>query len=359
MSVEARAWVKKDRTVRNAYDRLVLLMLADDADAETGYAFSTGDQLAAVTCLGKETVLVAVARLEDQGVLLVRRPEGSGRGHFNQYVLVLGRDPASLEHCWHHTGARTVTPRRAAGVPRKRRATVPRKKATAPSRKRVTAPEQPAPVPDSATLAEHQKGSAPPTDSNASAACGEPAKRSAPPTVYDDEKRSVEVQITVGPADWPQTPSPKGVDASRDAFRGGPVENRRRIPGRRPPPDPLIEDLRRLVTQRAADVPWDLDAGQQAMVVAQLALCGLEALVAESVACVRARGAPRTARAWITPWELLRPPEIDLREHADLPAPCGFCDGHRGGHRFVVDDLDRPIRPCPTCHPSALVQARF
>lgn len=77
-------------------DRLVLLVIADEADDEGGNAYPSVDRIALKARVNRATALRAIARLEAGGALLVLRPEHRGRGRHNRYVVGMGRDPLGL-----------------------------------------------------------------------------------------------------------------------------------------------------------------------------------------------------------------------------------------------------------------------
>lgn len=83
-------------------DRLVLLMVADEADDDGANAFPGIDRIALKARVSRATAIRSIGRLEAAGELLVKRPETHGRGRHNRYVVVLGRDPLELaaRHGW-------------------------------------------------------------------------------------------------------------------------------------------------------------------------------------------------------------------------------------------------------------------
>lgn len=78
-------------------DRLVLLMIADEADDQGANAYPSMERIARRALVSTRTVMRSVARLEAEGELLVERPEMNGRGRFNRYVLVMGRPLDELD----------------------------------------------------------------------------------------------------------------------------------------------------------------------------------------------------------------------------------------------------------------------
>lgn len=86
---EQYVWHESETT---GNDRLVLLAIADEADDDGHNAYPSMERIAHKARLNKHTVMRAVARLEEAGELVVTRPERYGRGRFNRYVVVMGRD---------------------------------------------------------------------------------------------------------------------------------------------------------------------------------------------------------------------------------------------------------------------------
>ncbi|MCU1590046.1 MAG: hypothetical protein JWP11_1302 [Frankiales bacterium] len=337
MSQRCTTWVLYESPITDRTQLCVLWAIADAANDQGVRAFPGRPRIAELARCDKKTVSDVIKELEAAGLLLVRRPTVPGRGRHNEYAVVMGRDPD-----------------------------VVRDLAWPPSqRKRSTASDgdtEPAVDDDVDTLPDRGR-SAPYLPKKAGRKGGgkeEERGRATPPYPEPDPE-----------------PEPAALRASRAK------------PARRstaPAVDKRLLELKHAVDRRAAAVPWDLEPPQAAMIAAQLELCGLEALVQEAIACVLAKGAPRSARAWITPWELLLPKrsagatipagsagystgytsaqrdvdgDVERSPSPTIPPPCGACDGHRGGARYVVDDEDRPLRPCPACHPSSVVAARF
>lgn len=77
-------------------DRLVLLAIADEADDEGLNARPGVRRIAAKSRAHVSTASRCTARLEAGGELLVLRPETRGRGRYNRYAVVMGRDPLAL-----------------------------------------------------------------------------------------------------------------------------------------------------------------------------------------------------------------------------------------------------------------------
>lgn len=90
MSVDVVAWVFR-HSEATGNDRLVLLAIADEADDDGTNAFPSIDRIALKARVPKRTVMRCLTRLEEAAALVVRRPEVRGRGHFNTYVVVMGK----------------------------------------------------------------------------------------------------------------------------------------------------------------------------------------------------------------------------------------------------------------------------
>lgn len=95
MSVRAVSWVLHE-SKSTGNDRLVLIVVADEADNDGLDAFPSIERIAALARLNRRTVLRSIGRLEAGGDLLVRRPDHPGRGRFNRYALTMGRPPMAL-----------------------------------------------------------------------------------------------------------------------------------------------------------------------------------------------------------------------------------------------------------------------
>lgn len=116
-----------------------------------------------------------------------------------------------------------------------------------------------------------------------------------------------------------------------------------------------MQQVRDLLEDAGVLVTWDLEPTTQAVLGAQVDVCGAQRMVDEALALVAAKGTPRSARAWIQPWELLpAPPDVVDLNHVEW---CGRCDSP--GYRFVVDDDGRPLERCPLCHPASTSAAPF
>lgn len=89
MSIRCQNWVFEHSESRGN-DRLVLLVIADEADDDGSNAYPGIERIALKARLPVRTVMRCVERLETEGALLVQRPEKPGRGRFNRYVVVMG-----------------------------------------------------------------------------------------------------------------------------------------------------------------------------------------------------------------------------------------------------------------------------
>lgn len=95
MSREATSWVWEHSQARGN-DRLVHLMLANEADSDGLDARCSQRRMAELGRCGQATVRRGVDWLEAAGEILVKRPEKIGRGRYTVYALVMGRDPTEL-----------------------------------------------------------------------------------------------------------------------------------------------------------------------------------------------------------------------------------------------------------------------
>lgn len=95
MSVRSVAWVLHE-SPSTGNDRLVLIAIADEADDDGRNAFPSAELIAHKARVHRATVFRSLLRLEAAGELLIKRPEHTGRGQHNRYVVVMGRDPVAL-----------------------------------------------------------------------------------------------------------------------------------------------------------------------------------------------------------------------------------------------------------------------
>lgn len=93
MSVKVQVWVYEHSESRLA-DRLVLLAIADEADDDGTSAFPSQRRIAHKARVGQTTARRAIDHLEEAGELYVIRPEKTGRGFFNRYIVLMGRSIA-------------------------------------------------------------------------------------------------------------------------------------------------------------------------------------------------------------------------------------------------------------------------
>lgn len=95
MSVRVVGWVL-DHSAATGNDRLVLIAIADEADAAGANAFPSLERIAERARVSYATAVRCTKRLEAAGELLIRRPDTRGRGRHNRYVVTMGRDPGTL-----------------------------------------------------------------------------------------------------------------------------------------------------------------------------------------------------------------------------------------------------------------------
>jgi len=109
VSIIVQAWVYAHSEARLA-ERLVLLAIADEADDDGTHAFPSQRRIAEKARLAVNTARGAIERLEASGEILVKRPEKTGRGHHNEYVVLMGRDPieVGVEVGWRTAGSEAV-----------------------------------------------------------------------------------------------------------------------------------------------------------------------------------------------------------------------------------------------------------
>lgn len=99
MSVLVSSWVWEYSEAAGS-DRLVLLVLADEAN-DDGLSCHPGHRrIARKARIGLGTVREALARLEAAGEILAWRPKTQGRGHYSRYVVLMGSRPES----WYFDG---------------------------------------------------------------------------------------------------------------------------------------------------------------------------------------------------------------------------------------------------------------
>ena len=86
MSVKLLSWVF-EHSPTSGNERLVLLVLADEADDE-GFCFPGFPRIAMKANIHRATAIRVVRRLEDAGLLVVDRPVRNGPGKHNCYWIV-------------------------------------------------------------------------------------------------------------------------------------------------------------------------------------------------------------------------------------------------------------------------------
>lgn len=308
MSQKVTTWVLYDSPIKDRTDLCVLWAIADAANDLGVRAFPGEKRIGELARCDPKTARAAIRRLEEQGQLLVRRPTVAGRGHHNEYAVVMGRDPDVV--------------RDLAWPPCQPKRSIESALGTDP--------------------AVDDPGDEPPKG-------GRSAPLSRPQRGKESGRKTGGKRAESGSSSPPYPePDPEPETA---ALRAGRRRASARDAGRELVDGPLGE-LRSAVDRAAAAVPWDFDEGQARMVLAQVELCGVQALVDEARACVLAKGPPRSARAWITAWELLTPAAAAV-ERRQLPPPCGECDRTVGGAGWR-DSPDGAVR-CPCSLPAAAV----
>lgn len=98
MSINVQNWVWQNSET-NGNDRLVLLAIADEADDDGSSAYPSMERLALKCRVNRATVMRTIRRLEEAGEIIVDRPEEYGRGRYNVYLVVMGRDGLSVADC--------------------------------------------------------------------------------------------------------------------------------------------------------------------------------------------------------------------------------------------------------------------
>lgn len=95
MSIKCQSWVY-EHSESTGNDRLILLAIADEANDDGTNAYPSVDLIAHKARVNKRTTLRCIERLEEAGELIVHRPEVRGRGRFNTYVVLMGRNGDTL-----------------------------------------------------------------------------------------------------------------------------------------------------------------------------------------------------------------------------------------------------------------------
>lgn len=95
MSIIVQAWVYANSEAKGN-DRLCLLAIADEADDDGTNAFPEQRRIAHKARTSLSTTRRSIDALEAAGEILVKRPEKTGRGHHNEYVVLMGRDPTAV-----------------------------------------------------------------------------------------------------------------------------------------------------------------------------------------------------------------------------------------------------------------------
>lgn len=317
MSYAVERWVWEECTVEDREQRDVLLAIAWYCTTEDGFGSRPElRQLSRMVRLDRKTVAARIAQLEDADELVVWRApkEHKGRRPTNRYAVAMGRPVDDV-----------------------RRLEIERHR-----------PQPPAPTPPGTARA-----STPRTPTVRSGS----AHRGAPTHV---RTRGSHGGATGEPRGMPTLTDPPDTDTDTGRRRAAPASPA----GARGAPDASmmerLAELRRLVEAGGVRVPWDFSPQQAAVIAAQVVTCGARALADEALTLTAAKGPPRSARAWLTAWEILPDPR-STNAPALLPErrPCGECDRHLGGAGLLTDESTGRTRKCLQCHPSTRIPAPF
>lgn len=71
--------------------------LCNSADADGLSCYPGQPRIAKNCCCSESAVREHIKALEQQGEIVVLRPQRQGRGHFNRYGIVMGRDPITVK----------------------------------------------------------------------------------------------------------------------------------------------------------------------------------------------------------------------------------------------------------------------
>lgn len=317
MSYAVERWVWEECTVEDREQRDVLLAIAWHCTTEDGFgARPELRQLSRMVRLDRKTVAARITQLEDAGELVVWRAPKShkGRRPTNRYAVAMGRaldDVRRLESERHRPPAPVPVP-------------------PGPARASTTGTS-------TARSASADRGAATRVRPRGShgGATGEPRGT---PTLADPPDTDTDTRRR------------RAAPASPAGARGGPDES---VVER-------VAELRALVEAAGVRVPWDFSPQQAAIIAAQVVTCGARALADEALTLYAAKGPPRSARAWLTAWEILPDPRSTSAPPM-LPErrPCGECDRHLGGAGLLTDESTGRTHKCPQCHPSARMPAPF
>lgn len=92
MSATCTGWVLDLAPVHETAELCVLLAMADHANNQGLGIFPSTRTLASKSRCSESTVRRIIAKLEEGGLILRFSPYRQGRGHHNEYMLVMGRD---------------------------------------------------------------------------------------------------------------------------------------------------------------------------------------------------------------------------------------------------------------------------
>lgn len=373
MSAVVQDWVWHECPVEDGRERFVLLAIARHCSSDDGTgSYPSQDRLARMVRADVKTVRDAIKALELANQLIVWRPTRPSKKDPTRYAVVMGREPDVV---------RTLEQERHRPSP------VPPGAVQAAAAGAVQLPL------DAGAVQQHETGAVQSYEAGAvrssSAGAVQPSASTSLPRPAGAVRRPstgpgrVQIGSRTGPGPvqcHAQSGRRSEVEVEEDQLL------QRRAPGSAPAAGAIdglmvrerIAELRRLVVDRAPSlsaVAWNLTTDQAAVVAAQVDACGAQALADEAVLLASGRGAPRSVRAWLTPWEIMLPggdpppavhasdrgsvPDDDPPLRARRPPPCGECDAHVGGVGRITDEGTGRVRPCPLCHPTSWQPAPF
>lgn len=102
MSFKAAAWAIECEQVETVYERVVLIILADCHNADTGRCDPSLDFICKRACATKNTILKALEGLEEKGLVSRKRRNSGKFKTSNQYQLNIGKPiPADVQEMNH------------------------------------------------------------------------------------------------------------------------------------------------------------------------------------------------------------------------------------------------------------------
>lgn len=290
MSLSVLTWVWSQCQAVKGNNRLALLALADEAN-DDGYSFPGYSTISRKINASQSCAIDCVTRLELAELILVRRPDVTGPGQHNEYLVVMDRDIPTLR-------ARYGWP-----------ADLPAWKSPDwGARKDRGEPSQ------NAREAERPWRGARPSHISRTSLAPLPADPDPDPYIPEEMAESVETE-----------PLPSVRDAK-------PVDNGR-PPSRFSGP---IHDLATALRHAGLAVRWDLDDDQARTVAARVDAYGVPTLVTLALELdAQHKGPALSARAFRRLWER-------------IPPPCGDCDPTS---RQLLGKDGTPTVRCVACHP--------